>query len=96
MVDGDVNIFDLSEIAWAIVTRVRPDKDLTVKSRLPALAIDPSVSSLQKVELGRLVGQTAKLGIDSTKPLNELANFERIGMPVAVREKISKLAEVIK
>ena len=96
VVDGDIDIFELSEIAWAITTRVRPDKDVTIKSGLPGLAIDPSVGSLEKSDLGRLVGQSAKLGIDATKPLKELANFERIGMPAEVEEKILRLMEVIK
>lgn len=96
VVDRDVNIFELNEVAWAITTRVRPDKDVTIKSGLPGSVIDPSVGGLEKGELGRLVGQSAKLGIDATKPLKELANFERIGMPAEVEEKILRLMEVIK
>ncbi|MFC2002834.1 UbiD family decarboxylase [Chloroflexota bacterium] len=96
VVDEDVNISEMSEIIWAIVTRVRPDKDLIIKSGLPGLVIDPSVGDLGKVELGRLVGRSAKLGIDATKPLKELPTFERIGVPAEVNEKIIRLMEVIK
>lgn len=96
VVDEDVNIFEMNEIMWAIVTRVRPDQDLIIKSGLPGSVIDPSVSGLNKIELGRLVGSTAKVGIDATKPLKELASYERIGVPAEVNKKILRLIEVIK
>ncbi len=96
VVDEDVNIFDQREINWAIVTRVRPDKDLIIKSGFSGLSIDPSVEKLAAGELGRSIGKTAKLGIDATKPLKELALFEKIGVPAEVQQKILRLMEVVK
>jgi 2,5-furandicarboxylate decarboxylase 1 len=93
VVDGDVNLSEMSEIIWAMVTRVRPSESLTIKSGLPGMAIDPSSGALEKGELGRLVGRSAKLGIDATKPLKELATFERIGFPAEVSAKIRRLME---
>ena len=94
--DDDVNISEFKEIAWAIATRVRPDKDVTIKSDLMGSMIDPSVEGLEKAELALLVGRTAKIGIDATKPLAELEKFERIGVPTEVEKKILKLLEVLK
>jgi UbiD family decarboxylase len=93
VVDGDVNLSEMSEIIWAMVTRVCPSESLTIKSGLPGMAIDPSSGALEKGELGRLVGRSAKLGIDATKPLKELATFERIGFPAEVSAKIRRLME---
>jgi len=96
VVDEDVDIFDQREINWAMVTRVRPDIDVIIKSGQAGLLIDPSVEELSRNEDGRSVGKTAKLGIDATKPLKESARYEKIGVPDEVQQKILKLMAAIK
>ena len=92
--DEDVNIYKPEEVAWAVSTRVRPDKDVIIKNGLPGLMIDPSVGSLEVTsDLSLQVGKTAKIGIDATKPLEELERFERIDVPMEVKEKILNLVE---
>ena len=94
--DDDVCISNLEEVAWAVATRVRPAKDVVIKSDLLGSSIDPSVKSLEKTELAFLAGKTSKVGVDATKPLAELERFERIGVPTKVEEKILRLMEVLK
>ncbi len=92
--DGDVNISDLDEVAWAVATRVHFDRDVTIKSDLPGLMIDPSTSGGEKTpDLSQLTTRTAKIGIDATKPLSELKKFERIDVPQRVKQKIWKIME---
>jgi 2,5-furandicarboxylate decarboxylase 1 len=92
--DGDVNISDLDEVAWAVGTRVHFDRDVTIRSDLPGLMIDPSTSGGEKTpDLSQLTTRTAKIGIDATKPLSELGKFERIDVPQGVKEKIWKILE---
>ena len=92
--DGDVNISDLDEVAWAVATRVHFDRDVTIRSDLPGLMIDPSTSGGEKTpDLSQLTTRTAKIGIDATKPLSELEKFERIDVPQGVKQKIWKIME---
>jgi len=92
VVDGDVDISDLNEVAWAVATRVRPDRDIAIKPDLPGMTIDPSVAGVElEPDVLRQPGITAKVGIDATKPLKELERFERIDVPAAVKQKISRL-----
>jgi len=92
--DGDVNISDLDEVAWAVGTRVQFDRDVTIKSDLPGLMIDPSTSGGEKTpDLSQLTTRTAKIGIDATKPLSELEKFERIDVPQEVKQKIWRILE---
>jgi 2,5-furandicarboxylate decarboxylase 1 len=92
--DGDVNISDLDEVAWAVGTRVHFDRDVTIKSDLPGLMIDPSTSGVEKTpDLSQLTTRTAKIGIDATKPLSELEKFERIDVPQGVKQKIWRILE---
>lgn len=93
VVDGDINLAEMSEIMWAMVTRVRPAEGLKVKSSMPVMSIDPASGKIEKGELGLLAGRSAKLGIDATSPLNEAATFERVCFPAEVSEKIRKLLE---
>jgi 2,5-furandicarboxylate decarboxylase 1 len=92
--DGDLNISKPNEIAWAVSTRVRPDKDIVIKQDLPGLMVNPSVGSPEVIPDSSLqVGKTAKIGIDATKPLDELGRFARIDTPSEVKQRILKLIE---
>jgi len=62
VVDDDVDVFDESDVLWAVATRMQADRDLvTITGSLGAL-LDPSADDR---------GVTAKLGIDATRPFGE-------------------------
>ncbi|MBI4594621.1 MAG: UbiD family decarboxylase [Candidatus Rokubacteria bacterium] len=59
VVDDDIDVFDESDVLWAIATRMQADRDLvTIAGSLGAI-LDPSADDR---------GLTAKLGIDATRP----------------------------
>jgi 2,5-furandicarboxylate decarboxylase 1 len=62
-VDDDVDIFNDSEVLWAIATRTQPDKNFFVIPGARGASLDPTVDSKRPV--------TAKMGIDATKPFGE-------------------------
>jgi 2,5-furandicarboxylate decarboxylase 1 len=60
VVDEDVDIFNLSDVMWAVITRTRADRDLMFVHRAMGAILDPS-SDPQDNTL-------TKMGIDATKP----------------------------
>jgi 2,5-furandicarboxylate decarboxylase 1 len=91
-VDPDVDIYDLQEVAWAVATRFRPDRDLTLMQDMPGMMIDPSTGGEERTEdLALLITKTAKMGIDATKPLTETDRYEKIDVPGEVKERIANL-----
>jgi UbiD family decarboxylase len=62
VVDEDIDVYDESDVLWALATRVQADRDLVVLSGSLGAMLDPSASK---------DGLTAKLGIDATKPFGE-------------------------
>jgi UbiD family decarboxylase len=94
VVDEDVDISDPREIAWALGSRVRPDKDVIIKHDLPGLVIDPSAQRVRSIEETSVLHlTTSKLGIDATKPLQELDKYEKIDILPAARQRIARLIE---
>ncbi|CAH1653084.1 UbiD family decarboxylase [Chelatococcus asaccharovorans] len=65
VVDDDVNIYDMDDVMWAILTRCRPDKDMLIIPETPSFYRDDA-----KDHWGRLL-------IDATKPFNRREEFER-------------------
>src|SRR5947207_14387648 len=62
VVDDDIDVFDDSDVMWAVATRMQADRDLvTISGSLGAL-LDPSADEQ---------GVTAKLGIDATRPFGQ-------------------------
>ena len=62
VVDDDIDVFDESDVLWAVATRMQADRDLvTIAGSLGAM-LDPSADER---------GVTAKLGIDATRPFGE-------------------------
>ena len=59
VVDDDIDIFDESDVLWAVATRVQADRDLVVIAGSLGAMLDPSADDR---------GVTAKLGIDATRP----------------------------
>ena len=62
VVDDDIDVFDESEVLWAVATRMQADRDLVVISGSLGAMLDPSADDR---------GITAKLGIDATRPFGE-------------------------
>jgi UbiD family decarboxylase len=59
VVDDDIDVFDESDVLWAVATRMQADRDLVVISGSLGAMLDPSADDR---------GVTAKLGIDATRP----------------------------
>jgi UbiD family decarboxylase len=59
VVDDDIDVFDESEVMWAVATRMQADRDLVVIAGSLGAMLDPSADDH---------GVTAKLGIDATRP----------------------------
>lgn len=92
VVDTDVDISNPDEIAWALGSRVRPDKDVVIKHNLPGLIIDPSTQGTEQVgERSQRLTKTAKIGIDATKPLAERDRYEKVDAPPEVKPKVARM-----
>lgn len=59
-VDEDVDVFNDSEVLWALATRTQPDRATFVIPGAMGATVDPTVDSRTKI--------SAKMGIDCTKP----------------------------
>jgi UbiD family decarboxylase len=62
VVDDDIDVFDESDVLWAVATRMQADRDLVVVSGSLGALLDPSADER---------GVTAKLGIDATRPFGQ-------------------------
>jgi UbiD family decarboxylase len=71
VVDEDVNIYDMNDVMWAVLTRSRPDRDVLVLPEIPSFYRDP-----HKDHWGRM-------GIDATAPFARRHEFERKRVPGA-------------
>jgi len=72
VVDDDINLFDPSDVEFAIATRVKGDIDILMIPNVRGSSLDPR---------GAPDGTTTKVGIDATKVLVEKENFERAVIP---------------
>ncbi|SCZ04649.1 UbiD family decarboxylase [Alkaliphilus peptidifermentans] len=73
IVDNDVDIYDPSDIEWAIATRMQASQDLVIIPGALGSGLEPSHT---------LRGVTDKVGIDATRPLGDAARrFERAIIP---------------
>lgn len=71
VVDEDVDIYDVADVQWAILTRPRPDSALMVVDNVPSFYRDP-----HRDHWGRV-------GIDATAPFERLAEYVRKRIPGA-------------
>src|SRR5437867_703936 len=85
VVDDDIDVFDPTEVEWAIATRVQGDKDVMIISNARAKPLDPSLPQGYGV-----VPTGAKVGIDATIPEGiPREYYERITYAYADRAKIT-------
>jgi len=66
VVDDDVDVTDISDVLWAIATRVQPDEDVFTLPKATGNPLDPSSED----------GATSKMGIDATQPVD--SDVERL------------------
>jgi 2,5-furandicarboxylate decarboxylase 1 len=66
-VDPDIDVFDPSDVNWAMSFRVQPDRDVFVVPYTPAGGLDPTVD--ESVPLDAQV--SAAIGIDATRPFGK-------------------------
>lgn len=79
VVDEDVDIFDMSDVMWAIATRVRAEKDIVMIPGCKGAILDPT-SDPETFTL-------TKMGIDATRPVGQ--DFaERLVISDAQRERV--------
>src|SRR2546421_5310460 len=84
VVDDDIDVFDPTEVEWAIATRVQGDKDVMIITNARAKPLDPSLpQGFGAVPTG------AKVGIDATIPEGiPREHYERITYAYADKAKI--------
>jgi 2,5-furandicarboxylate decarboxylase 1 len=88
VVDDDIDVFDPTEVEWAIATRVQGDRDVMVISNARAKPLDPSLPQGSGV-----VPTGAKIGIDATIPDGiPKEHYERITYAYADTAKIGDYA----
>ena len=79
VVDEDVDIFDLSDVMWAVITRTRADDDIVYIPGAMGAILDPT-SDPESHTL-------TKVGIDATKPTGR--DFaERLTISAEQRERV--------
>jgi len=95
VVDEDVDVNDLNEIFWAIITRVDFEKDIFLKRKKPGCPIDPMGRGYyrEKSLFYGLYPKITKIGIDATKPIDEKERFKKVDVPFSVIEKIKGVLE---
>jgi UbiD family decarboxylase len=71
VVDSDVDIYNLADVVWAILTRPRADRGIMVLESIPSFYRDP-----HKDHWGRV-------GIDATAPFERRDEYERKRIPGA-------------
>src|SRR5260221_1345067 len=84
VVDDDIDVFDPTEVEWAIATRVQGDRDIMIVNNARAKPLDPSLPQGSGV-----VPTGAKVGIDATIPEGiPKEHYERITYAYAQSAKI--------
>jgi 2,5-furandicarboxylate decarboxylase 1 len=84
VVDDDIDVFDPTDVEWAIATRVQGDRDVMIVGNARAKPLDPSLPQGFGV-----VPTGAKVGIDATIPEGiPREHYERITYAYADRAKI--------
>jgi 4-hydroxy-3-polyprenylbenzoate decarboxylase/2,5-furandicarboxylate decarboxylase 1 len=66
VVDEDIDIWDYESVHWAISTRVKADRDVTISPRRSGQWLDPASTLRER-------GWQTCMGIDATLPTEEYA-----------------------
>ena len=82
IVDEDVDIFDLSDVMWAVITRTRAEQDIIYIQGAMGAILDPT-SDPENHTL-------TKVGIDATKPMGR--DFaQRLTISEKQRARVQKI-----
>src|SRR5262252_8170911 len=85
VVDDDIDVFDPTDVEWAIATRVQGDRDVMIVGNARGKPLDPSLAPTPP----GVVPTTAKVGIDATIPEGvPRERYERIAYAYANRARI--------
>ena len=77
-VDSDIDIYNLSDVEWAVATRFQASEDLIIIQNARGSTLDSSAN--------QETGLTTKMGVDATRPLTKPAEkFERAKIPASKR-----------
>jgi 2,5-furandicarboxylate decarboxylase 1 len=86
VVDDDIDVFNPTEVEWAIATRVQGDRDVMIVTHARGKPLDPSLPPTPP----GVVPTTAKVGIDATIAEGiPRERYERISYAYAERAKIA-------
>jgi UbiD family decarboxylase len=78
VVDSDIDVFDASDVEWAVATRFQASEDLVVIENVRGSTLDSSAN--------QETGLTSKMGVDATRPLAKpKEKFERARIPTEER-----------
>jgi 2,5-furandicarboxylate decarboxylase 1 len=109
IVDDDIDVFDATDVEWAVATRVQADRDVLIVSNARSKPLDPSLPP----PITGKIPTTAKMGIDATIPENVPASrynrivyfnqgrvqlkdyFNRAGAKQQVQEKPSETVQTL-
>ncbi len=84
VVDEDVDVYDLSDVMWAVITRTRADKDFVFIPGAMGAILDPTSDPVDHT--------LTKLGVDATKPSGR--DFaERLTISDTQRERVRGIIE---
>ncbi|MEM2393798.1 MAG: UbiD family decarboxylase [Candidatus Bathyarchaeia archaeon] len=86
VVDSDIDVFNMTDVEWALATRFQASEDLLVIENARGSTLDSSAD--------QETGLTSKMGIDATRPLAKpKEKFERAKIPTSkrVKEIVQKL-----
>ena len=76
VVDSDIDVFNVSDVEWAIATRFQASEDLIIINNVRGSTLDSSAD--------QETGLTAKMGVDATRPFAKpKEKFERAKIPVS-------------
>jgi 2,5-furandicarboxylate decarboxylase 1 len=90
IVDDDIDVFNPTDVEWAVATRVQADRDVVTLSNVRAKPLDPSLP----VQRSGTVPTTAKMGIDATIPEGvPRERFDRISYAYSDKVKIADYLE---
>ncbi|MGB9959512.1 MAG: UbiD family decarboxylase [Candidatus Bathyarchaeales archaeon] len=90
VVDSDIDVFNISDVEWAIATRFQACEDLLIVENARGSTLDSSAD--------QETGLTTKMGIDATRPLTKpKEKFERAKIPASKQvEELTQKLHVLK
>ncbi|MEM1564086.1 MAG: UbiD family decarboxylase [Candidatus Bathyarchaeia archaeon] len=78
VVDSDIDVFDMTDVEWAIATRFQAAEDLLIIENVRGSTLDSSAN--------QETGLTSKMGLDATRPLTKpKEKFEKARIPASKR-----------